>query len=921
MCSLPGEFLLGRADALGVIWTFLGRAREDGAALLISGQTGVGKTALLEAAVEAARARETRVLLASGVEFEVNVGFAALNQILLPLLDDFHELSDVHRAALSVALGFGDGPGHGQIVVAEAALALLRRAAAARALLVAVDDLQWVDRSSAAVLARIARRLPGTQIGFVAAFRSEADTFFEPSGLASIDVQPLDEGSASVLLGTRFPTLAARVHQRILGEAQGNPLALLELPSALSDRQRAARAPLPTVLPLTRRLHGLFASRVTSLPAMTRQRLLLAALEGTADLRRLSGGSGEVIRADLEAAERARLVTVEQDMLRMVFRHPLVRSTIVEVATSDERRHAHAQLAGLLADEPERRAWHLAEAAIEPDERVAGLLEEVAYRVLRRGDAVGAVTALLRAADLSPQRRDRGRRLAEAAYIGADVTGDLRNVPQLLDQVRLADPELTGSLAVAVAASCLLLNGEGDIDTAHRLLVSTLQALGGPFDANDNSLNEALQCLTEVCIYGGRPELWEPLNALLAQLDPVVPPGLSLFVNVLGDPARATLADLRLLDDTIKTLAGEADPTLVERVSTVALYVDRGPECREALWRVVGRGRDGGAIASAINAMMVLWAEAYMAGRWDETERVAVDGLRLCEDHGYHLLAAPFRYGLALLAAARGDDDTVRILTNEVNGWAAPRGLRGVQFFCSHARGLAALGRGDFEQAYYHAAVISPPGTLAAHVPHTLWVALDLIDAAVHTGRLAEAAAHVRAMRDAELAQVSSRLALVVAGSAAITAPDHGAIELFDDAITTPGADRWPFDLARLQLAYGERLRRMRAPAQSREHLSTARETFERLGAAPWVTRASQELNATGLTKVHRNGIGPAPLTAQENEVARLAAGGLSNKQVAERLSMSHRTVGAHLRQVFAKLGIRSRAGLRDALTSGETRE
>ena len=372
-------------------------------------------------------------------------------------------------------------------------------------------------------------------------------------------------------------------------------------------------------------------------------------------------------------------------------------------------------------------------------------------------------------------------------------------------------------------------------------------------------MTEALHCLTEACRYGGRAELREPLNALLAPLNLRLRRSPRLLASVLGDPARARTGDLQLLDDMIKTLAAEADPTAVERISTAALYVDRGSGCRDALWRVVREGRDGGAITSAINAMMVLWADAYLTGRWDETERVAVDGLRLCEDHGYHLLATSFRYGLALLAAARGDDDTVRVLTTAISRWATPRDLRGVQFFCSHARGLAALGRGDFEQAYHHAAVISPPGTLAAHVPHTLWVALDLVESAVHSDRFTQAAAHARAMRDAGLASVSPRLALVAAGSAAMTAPDGRAIKLFEAAITTPGADRWPFDLARVQLAYGERLRRMQATAQSRRHLAASREIFARLGAAPWLTRASQELNATGPDEVTREPDRPGP--------------------------------------------------------------
>jgi DNA-binding CsgD family transcriptional regulator len=916
--AMSRESLVGRDDDLEILRDFLRRARENGGSLLLSGQAGIGKTALLDAAVEAARAAGTRVLLANGVELEVDVGFAALNQILLPLLGDFHELNDVHRAALEAALGLGDGPDQGPALVADAAAALLRNVATAQSLLIAVDDLQWVDRSSAAVLARLAGELDGSHVGFLAAFRSEAGTFFESSGLPSVDVRALDEDSAAVLLGTRFPLLAARVHRRVLRESQGNPLVLLELPSALSASQQIARAFLPTPLPLTGRLQSLFASRVAMLPAVTRRGLLLTALEGSGDLRRLLGESGEFGAGDLRAAELAQLVTVEHGTLQLVFRHPLVRSTVVEIATSDERRHAHALLAGLLAAEPDRRAWHLAEATIAPDEQVAALLEQAARRIVRRGDAAGSVTALVRAADLSPHARDRCRRLVEAASISGNVAGDLRNASHLLRQARLVDPDLTGSLDAAVAVAGLLFHGEGDIDIAHRLLVSALADRAAPLNANRGTLTGALPFLIEVCLCGGRPELWEPLAGPLAQLDQGAVPMVRLNVSVLSDPARATAADLQLLDEAIKSLAAETDPMVIARISAVALFVDRSPECRDALRRVIRETPDGGAIVPAIKAMLVLSADAYLSGRWDEADTVARAGLRLCEAHGYQLLAAAGRPTLALLAAARGDDSTVRTLTGEVSRWAARRGLRGVQFSCSHARGLAAVGHSDFEDAYRHASGISPPGTLARHVPHALWSALDLIESAVHTGRSGPAADHVRAMQEAGLADVSPRLALVVAGSAAMAAPDHRAIELFDTAVTIPGAGRWPFDLARVQLAYGERLRRMRATAPARLQLSAAHECFERLGAVPWVRRASQELNATSRTKSRATGGALVPLTPQEHEVAMLAASGLSNKQIAERLFVSHRTVGAHLRQVFLKLEITSRAGLRDALRARE---
>jgi DNA-binding CsgD family transcriptional regulator len=239
-----------------------------------------------------------------------------------------------------------------------------------------------------------------------------------------------------------------------------------------------------------------------------------------------------------------------------------------------------------------------------------------------------------------------------------------------------------------------------------------------------------------------------------------------------------------------------------------------------------------------------------------------------------------------------------------------------MQWYAWQALSLAALGEGDFDEAYRHASSISPAGTLARHVPHALYVATDLVEAAARTGRRREAAAHAAAVGDAEIASLSPRLALVARGSAAIAAPDDRAVGLFEQALAIPEIDRWPFELARVQLAFGERLRRGQATRQSRLHLAAALQAFERLGARPWAARAASELRATGQTKPRSDERHRDSLTPQEHEIAMLAATGLTNKQIGERLFLSHRTIGGHLHRTFSKLGITSRAALRDALVS-----
>jgi DNA-binding NarL/FixJ family response regulator len=335
---------------------------------------------------------------------------------------------------------------------------------------------------------------------------------------------------------------------------------------------------------------------------------------------------------------------------------------------------------------------------------------------------------------------------------------------------------------------------------------------------------------------------------------------------------------------------------------------------------VLEDGRRGGAVASAIDSAMLLAFDHLGDGEWERAQQYAEEGLALCAAHGYALLAWPGRLALALLAALRGDDDTVRSLTGQMTAWAEPRRADVVLCYARHARTLAALGRCDFEAAYSEAAGISPPGTVTSHVAHALPVAMDLVEAAVRSGRRAQAVAHVTAMETADLPSISPRLALMTAGARAMVASDASASGLFEHAVRLPGADRWPFELARIHLAHGELLRRRREIPRARVELRTALRIFDQLGAQPWVARASAELRAAGEAGAPGATYADASLTVQEREIATMAASGMTNKQIAERLYLSHRTVGAHLYRIFPKLGITSRAALRDALRTAQAR-
>jgi DNA-binding CsgD family transcriptional regulator len=906
--------LPGHDQDLTAIWAFVDEFPAHGGVMLLSGEPGIGKSALLEAAAGLAAASGHRVLRAAGAERE-EVDFAVLNQLLLPLRADLGRLGCGQRDVLDVALGFRPGPVCDQLVVANAVLALLLAAAASRPLLLIVDNLPWVDRATALVLGFVARRLRGNPVGLVTAERSGSSRLFD-LGAADHEVRPLDDDAARRLVTTRHPDLAPGVRRRIVREARGNPLALLELAAGLSAPQRTARTPLPACLPLSGRFRALVAARVAALPPAAGYLLLLAVLEGTGDLALLhAAAAGDCQASDLACAVQAGLAQVDEAAQRVVVPHPLIRSAVLELAGGGQVRRAHLALAARLSGQPERRAWHLAGAVTSPDGGEAGA-EGHGRRAHPRPDSGDAGQA---------------RRLAVAAYLSAGVTGDLGAAETLLADARRAWPGSAWPAETALATALVLLHGDGDAAGAHRLLLRAVAAARGD-GAGPRHAEEALKLLGTVTRLSGLPAHRKSLDRLIAESGPderaavrraLGPlPGQTLPGQTLpGQTAGKTTAGKTTAsgpDETAGALASQAEPAEIVRIAAASALTDGLPDCRQALRRVARPEPDGSVGTPGLQARVLLALESYQTGQWDEARRLAEAAADQGARRGYQLVRRQAQTVLAFVAASRGDAQSARVLADDIARWAAPRGLASLLAGAQYAGVLAALAQADFPAVYQQAAAISPAGGIPAHEPFAPWVLLDLVEAALRTGRPGEATAHVQAVQRAGLAAVSSRLALLSAAAQAMTAPDDEAADRFDRALAADAAGRWPFERARVHLLAGERLRRTRALTAARVHLAAAADEFRRLGAPTWADRAASTLRATGQAPQRVDRRGHPLLTPQELEIAQLAAAGLSNREIAGRLFISHRTVASHLFRIFPKLGITSRAALGRVLPHDE---
>jgi DNA-binding CsgD family transcriptional regulator len=390
-----------------------------------------------------------------------------------------------------------------------------------------------------------------------------------------------------------------------------------------------------------------------------------------------------------------------------------------------------------------------------------------------------------------------------------------------------------------------------------------------------------------------------------------LPEPLLLQLDLFVDPARATaigVHEYALAADSTRFIA---DPLHIVRTVTAGVYIDAVERTRPALWRIVEKGRLDEAVTTAIQALFLIGIDDYFTGNWHELNSVAVEGLELAGERGYALTAAVGKFLLGLVHAGRGDEPEASAIAEDLLMWAAPRKLTALANYSSHIRCMTALSNSRFDDAFTHAASISPPGTLRPYVPHATWVGFDLIEAAVRSGRKDEAATHLRAMKSIELTSTSTRLRpLMLAADAMVLGGGGAAMELFEAALASEGSERWRLDRARVLLLYGEQLRRQHQPTKAMMRLEEADRIFRDIGANAWRRRTERELLAA--SSLDRSS---GALTPQEATVAELAASGLSNKAIGEALFLSPRTVSTHLARIFRKIGISSRAGLRDALS------
>jgi DNA-binding CsgD family transcriptional regulator len=901
--------LVGRNAEVELLTALLDEINASGSTLVFRGDPGIGKSRLLAEAARLARDREVTVLRTNGVQAEAHLAFAGLHQLVRPIRDRAINLPTAHRASLDAAFGVAEGDPPEQFRIAMAALDLLSDVASEAPLLVIVDDAHRLDRPSADVLAFVARRIESDPIVLLVATRDGHPSPFTGAGLPEHLLGALGAAAATELLEASGPQLAPAARSRVLREAAGNPLALIELPLATHP------TPLPgDPLPLTDRLEQAFAARVADLPESTQCLLLVAAVDDEEHLGEVLRAGSLAAAAELDADHLQPAVAaaiVELDVHTVRFRHPLMRSAVLQAASTQRRRRVHDALAVTLHEQPDRAIWHRAALLAGVHEEVAAELEAAGERARRRGAVDVAAAAARRAAELSEPAR-RVARLLAAAELAFEL-GQVDTVRALLDEVHRARP---GPLDEA-RASCIAVMVDprplDDDDRTGALLAAAEQ--GG--DAGDRDLHVNLLWLVAV-----RAMWTDPGSAVRSRLV----------------QAAARLGDARAEDPRIVAIHAYADPLghapeVLARLQDAAAFGGRDPEPARHfgaaafiigafdlaipfLRTAVDGLRAQGRLGHLPRGLMLYGTVAARRADWNVAIPAADEGRRLSIEFGEPMWEAGAATVAATIAGMRGDAEAAEAAAARAEQQGLAAGAHTTVALAQIGRVLAKLGIGQHDDAYAAARRLFEPGDPAYHPVISTWVIGELAEAAIDPDHVADARARMTAVEAAAGPAPTSLIAIGLRHARALlAADDEQAARHFADGLAAD-LDRWPFQRARLLLAHGQWLRRQRRIADSRTPLRTARDLFDALACASWSDRARRELRASGESSRRRDPEARDELTAQELQIAQLAAEGLTNREIGQRLYLSHRTIATHLYRVFPKLGITARTELSAALTA-----
>lgn len=912
--------LLGRSADSAAIEQLLAAARTGSSgSLVIRGQAGIGKTALLDFAQEAAVPLGFRLARFTGVESETQFAFAGLHQLCAPLLDRTLTLTDPQQEALGVALGHRSGPAPDAFLVGLATLNLLAEAAEEGPLLCVIDDAQWLDTASAQVLTFVARRLAAERVAMLFALRdgapSDVDRF---AGLSpERRLRGLEENDARVLLeGGLHAPLDVFVRDRILAEARGNPLALLELPRSARLTELAGGFELPDALGVPSRIEDNFRVRSAGLSTETQMLVLLAAADPTGDAALLWRAAGRlgIPPETIEPAEASGLMEVDT---RVRFRHPLVRSAVYRAATPSRRRRAHSALAAETdhVEDPDRRAWHRAQAVLGTDEQAAADLEHTASRTRARGGVAAAAAFLQQAVDLTPDPSARATRALEAAHAKHDaglsvVARELAAVAEVgpLDELQRARLELLRAriafqLTQDPEVPWLLLNAARtlapvDVNLARETYLHALDAALFVGGSGGGSGRGVLDVANDALGAPGAPGPPRPSDLLLDGLTMTYTQGY-----VAGAPkmrlALEAFRDYGFDGDAIGEIGSRRWLSLASR-SAAGLYDD--DLFRVLAERNVRLARDAGDLATLPQALLALSATLVLTGEFAHAAELAAEGNAITIATG----SVPLSFAHLFLSAWRGhESETTQVLAESMQGGSGK--WRGSNAMRDYALAVLYNGHGDYRAAQDAAS----RAWQSPELTHSSLAVPELVEAAVRAGHHDVAKAALTELQLRANASGTSFALGLEARSRALLSAGADADGHYREAIEQLQACQMVSYLARTHLIYGEWLRREGRRHAAREQLHTAHQLLTSMGADAFAVRAGRELRATGENPRKRSAQPTNALTDHELQIARLVATGATSREVGAQLFLSPRTIESHLRNIFRKLGIDSRRQLR----------